>query len=28
MLFLQGILEQDGQPIMAFSGALKKVRPK
>ncbi len=28
MVFLQGTLEQDGQPIMAFSGTLKKIRPR
>jgi acyl-coenzyme A thioesterase 13 len=28
MLFLQGTLEQNGQPIMAFSGTLKKIKPR
>jgi acyl-coenzyme A thioesterase 13 len=28
LVFVQGVLEQDGQPIMAFSGALKKIRLK
>ncbi|MDX2233113.1 MAG: PaaI family thioesterase [Hyphomonadaceae bacterium] len=28
MVFVQGRLEQNGQPIMAFSGTLKKIRPR
>lgn len=28
LVFVQGVLEQDGQPIMAFSGTLKKIRLK
>jgi len=28
MVFLQGVLEQDGAPIMSFSGVLKKLKPR
>ena len=28
MVFLQGLLEQNGAPILTFSGVLKKLRPR
>ncbi len=28
MVFMQGILEQDGAPILTFSGVLKKLKPR
>lgn len=28
LVFLQAIMEQDGAPVLAFSGTLKKIRPR